>query len=360
MLSEVQKFKKIALGLVGAFLLVFPGTRPLMAQDLTTPLTNGEVSCNEGQLRHVLARAMAGPGDPSSSALTTFLTYADSFGDYEGLLIANQFLRSVPGTPPPGGPESYLAFHLDRSVRMLLLNPARPTLGQVSLTREETASTRINFPGVAGTLTLSFDPTRGGATTAALLSINNYAVPAVGAPYNGFLAASTRPGRGLSDEGLLTPCHTLFTSQDRKIFAILQRIVRVVASSGASNRDIHAAIFRAEDPHVFRVESFEVGPDGSVKGLVTAELRIEWTAAGTLTTGTLSLLPACGSGVESECSAPSLLTAVLLVPPVLGGSARWSASDPRVRSIAFDPKSGPGAPVAVDFGALLAASTWNE
>lgn len=355
---RVKNILPIALMLLGTVLLL-SSTRPLLAQSLTSSLTSDEVSCNESQLRHLLSRVVAGPIDPTDPALTTFLTYSDSFGDYEGLVVANQFLRSIPGTQPSGAPESYLAFHLDRSVRTLLLNPARPTLGQVSLTREETASTLISLPGIAGTLTLTLDPTRGGGSADALLGINNYAAPPLGKPYNGFLTSSTRPGRGLSDDGLLTPCHTSFTAQDRKVFSILERIVRVMVFTGAGYRDVHTAIFRAEDPHVFRVESFEIGVDGAIKGLTTAELRIEWTATGTLTTGTLSLLPACNSGQANECSAPSLPTTVLLVPPVLGGTEKWSASDPRVRSITFDPSAGPGSPVSVDLGALLAASMWN-
>ena len=336
-----------------------PGMRPLEARDLTVPLTGAEVSCNEAQLRHLLSRAVAGPLDPTDPALTIFATYSDSFGNYEGLLIGNQFIRSIPGTQPPPSPESYLAFHLDQSVRTLLLNPARPTLGQVSLTREETASTLVAVPGFFGTLMLSLDPTLGGAPSSALLAINNYAAPASGAHYNGFSASSTKPGRGLSADGLLTPCHILLSPQDRKVFEILERIVRVMVFTGSGYLDAHAAIFRAEDSHTYRVESFEIGPDGSVKGLTTAELQIDWTATGMLTTGTLSLLPACTSGQKTECSAPSLPTTILLVPPVLGGSEKWSASDPRVRSITFDPTKGPGAPVSVDFGALLASSTWN-
>ncbi|HET9209534.1 MAG TPA: hypothetical protein VFR03_04015, partial [Thermoanaerobaculia bacterium] len=200
------------------------GSRLVAAQELTAPLTPPQVACNEGQLNRLLSRTTS-TGAPlennAAPALTTLVSYSNSLGFYDGLALTNEGVRCNPGLPPPGQPEYYLAFNINPSLRTLLLNPKRPELGQVELSREETSSNLVNSNDNTR-INLTVNPTLADAATTGLLAINNFVVPAAGAPYNGFIASSTKPGRGLTQDGLLTPCHAAFTAQDRKIFAILQ------------------------------------------------------------------------------------------------------------------------------------------
>lgn len=310
--NAMLKSMKLTRGILATILAMACG-RAGLAQISTVPLSSAQATCNEGQLGRLLDRTTTiGKLEDNVSfyALTTLVSYSNSVGFYDGLALTNEGVRCSNGLPPLGAPEFYLAFNVNPSIRGLLLNPRRPPLGQVELSREETGSNLVK-PSDENRISLTISPTLASSSDSGLLTINNFVVPAIGSPYNGFLASSTKPGRGLSEDALLTPCHTAFTAQDRKIFAILQRMVRVAARPGNCFLDTKVAIFRGEDPHRYRVDAYVLGLDGAPLGKAAALLEIEWTGTGTLTSGTLSMLPACSgsrAGGNSSKSASALGT----------------------------------------------------
>ena len=334
----------------------------LLAEDLTAPLTAGQVSCNESQLARLLTRIKTSsvtiPLDETGKAFTTLVSYSNSSGFYEGISLTSEEARTSSGLAPVPTPESYLAWNLNPSIRMYLLNPARQPLGQVELTREETSSNLVP-PHSAAEILLTLDPTLAETGGPGLLTINNFMVPLSGAPYNGFVAASTAPGRGLSADDLLTNCHTLLTAQNRKVFALLERMVRVQAVMGPSFLDAKVTIFRGGDPHLYRMDVSLSDLFDRPQGKVAVSLQVNWTSTGALTTGTLSMLPACAPNGDTGCSAPAVGTSVILIPPVFGGIQKWGG-DPRIRGVGFDLVSGPSAPASIDFAALLRDTTWND
>jgi hypothetical protein len=345
-----------------AFLALSLAPSILLAQDLTAPLTSDQVSCNGSQLAHLLARidtsGIPAATEPAAPAFTTLVSYSNASGFYEGIALTNQGVRTSLGSSTPPYPENYLAWNLNPSLRTLLLNPARPPLGQVELAREETSS-NLTAPGSRNEIFLTLDPTLGNSGGSGLLRINNFLLPLLGAPYNGYRAASTAPGSGLAGDGLLTRCHGLFTAQDRKIFALLERMVRVSAVKSVSFLDAEIAIYRGEDPHLYRADIFLFDLNHEAQGKVAASLVVNWTSTGTLTNGTLSILPACTTSGETACSAPAVPTEVLLIAPVLGGSQIWG-DDGHFSFVDFDPVHGASPPVAVDFATLLRDTRWND
>jgi hypothetical protein len=155
------------------------------AAELTRPLTAEEVACNERQLEQLLSRIQSGdevygyPQVPKG----LFVTYSNSVGFYEGLALSMQWWRlDIGQVPPDRAIEHYLAFNINPSIRTLLVNPARPELGQVSLGREQSNSNLVS-PGSYFELKVAIDPSLPGNPQPDLLEINNYEVPAVGEPY---------------------------------------------------------------------------------------------------------------------------------------------------------------------------------
>src|SRR4051794_24911529 len=341
----MRKFQAI----LTASLALALGSRWIAAQELTASLTSPQVACNESQLSRLLTRASttgASLENGAAPALTTLVSYSNSVGFYDGLAMTNEGVRCFATLPPLGQPELYLAFNINPSLRTLLLNPKRPELGQVELSREETSSNLVN-PNDNTRIVLTINPTLASSADSGFLAINNFLVPAIGSPYNGFLASSIKPGRGLDQDDLLTPCHTAFTAQDRKIFSILQRMVRVSVSKSACFLDTKIAVFRGEDPHTYRIDAYVEDLDGTPLGKAAAVLQIDWTSAGVLTSGTLSMLPACSGGAQVGCSTVSVRTGEYLIAPVLGGSERQHGKS---QGVSFDPVTGPSAPVSIDFG----------
>jgi hypothetical protein len=330
------------------------------AAELTQPLTAEEVACNERQLERLLSRLKAGdeviayPQVPKG----VFVTYSNSVGFYEGLALTMQDWRlDIGQIPPTDAIEHYLAFNINPSIRTLLVNPARPELGQVSLGREQSNSNLVS-PGSYFELKVSIDPSLPGNPQPDLLEINNFDVPAVGEPYNGFLANSTKPGRGLSEDGLLTPCHGKLTAFDRHVFAILQRLVRFYYSD-FQLVDWEGSIFRGMDPHTYRFNIFAInGTRNPPLGRVAGEIHLSWTQSGRLTTATWQMLPLCKSGQELACTTLASLSATVLNLPLFGGVERYE-DDPFDRAI-FISADGPGPAVTVDFEKLLAGTTWNS
>ncbi|HBL27666.1 MAG TPA: hypothetical protein DD490_12585, partial [Acidobacteria bacterium] len=144
--------------------------------------------------------------------------------------------------PPAYDYERYLAFSVTKA-RTIFLNPDRSELPQVSLSREESASNLVES-GPWFNVILTLDASLGGGEP---LSINNLAEPPVEAAHNGFVATSTKPGRGLVADRLLTPCHNKLTDFDRHVFTVLQRVVRASDLNQFYQPDMEVAIFRGED-----------------------------------------------------------------------------------------------------------------
>jgi hypothetical protein len=341
------------------------------AAHLTNPLTAEQVACNERQLARLLERIEF--GDPivayDQIPKTLIVSYSNAYGFYEGLALTNQDWRTLPfGVPPfPAPYEHYLAFNLNPSLRTLLLNPARPELGQVSLNREQSSSNYVT-PGGFLDMTVKLDPSLRGSPNPDPLEINNFEIPAVGEPYNGFLANSTKPGRGLDQDGLLTPCHNRFTDFDRHIFSILQRMVRVETSSYIIFiiLDIKIAIFRGERPNVYRINIYPIDaygpniPDPPVSGQIALELELSWTEDGRLKQGTLRGLPVCQGEERVSCTHSDAGTYVGLISPVHGGAQRRRLiSD----SIVYEPDISPDynvPAVTIDMEEFLRETTWNS
>lgn len=346
---------RLVLMFVSLWLLALPAA----AQDLTQPLTPEEVACNERQLEKLLQRLNAAeeryrlPEIPTAVSVS----YSNSAGFYEGIVATQQSFRLDIGGIPPATPyEHYLSFNINPSIRTLLLNPARPELAQVGLNREQSNSNLVT-PGGYFDLTLTLDPTLGGGDP---LVINNFEEPAPGEPYNGFLANSTKPGRGLTVDGLLKPCHQKLTDFDRHVFSILQRMARGAEVSEFFTPDDEISIFRGEDPHTYRINYYPV-----FEGLVTgprmaAEIKISWTPEGRLTTAVMRALPACAVEGQAGCSASNRGALVIfLIAPLFGGTELFpgNAGENGVSYVWYE---GPSAPVTIDLAALLAHTTWNE
>jgi hypothetical protein len=352
---------------LGATALLVLLTSATAQADLTNRLTKEEAACNALQLDHLLGRVSAGDGILKSNQLpkTAFVTYSNPEGFYEGLALTNQDWRLDPLLPsPPPTPERYLAFHLNPSIRTLLLNPARPPVGQIALGREQ-ASSNLVASGGPYDLTVKINPTLNpDPPSQDLLEINNFEVPAASQPYNGFLANNTKPGRGLDQDGLLTSCHEKLTDFDRQIFALLQRMVRLTTYIQEEGQygDSEIAIFRGEEEHTYRLTIYPLGTPGvsPAQGHVAIEIQLAWAAEGRLVSGTLRVLPPCGGPVRLDCSASNAITRVFLISPIFGGAEKWPDSL-QSNEVYFDGLGGGiSGPATYDFEALLAGTTWNS
>ena len=193
----MRELKKITYSFLVTGLAIALGATCLVAEELTVSLISQQVACNEGQLGRLLERTTT-TGDslenPGAPALTTLVSYSNAVGFYDGLALTDEGVRCFATLPPLGTPEYYLAFNINPSLRTLLLNPERPQLDQVELSREETSSNFVK-PDDNNQIILSINPTLADSANSGLLTINNFVVPPVGSPYNGFIPSSTKPGR---------------------------------------------------------------------------------------------------------------------------------------------------------------------
>jgi hypothetical protein len=352
------------------FLTAFTWTASAAAQSLTNQLTAEEVACNETQMAKLLERTTFGDPIVAYNQLpkTLIVSYSNPYGFYEGLALTNQDWRLGPfGVPPfPPPPEHYLAFNLNPSVRTLLLDPRRPMLGQVALNREQSGSNFVT-PGGYFDLAVKIDPTLKGSIKPDLLVINNFLVPSLRKPYNGFIANSTKAGRGLTQDGLLTSCHTRFTDFDRHVFAVLQRLIRASTRSYSIFivLDLKIAVFRGERPNLYRVNIYPIDayspeiPDPRPSGQVALEIEVSWTQEGRLKTATLRGLPRCEGGQRLGCTLSEAATEIYLIPPVLGGTEYLQGHS---EGVIHDPANGIEftPPAIVDLESLLVNSTWNS
>ena len=331
---------------------------PAAQAQLSGSLTAQQVSCNEAQLKNLLLRlaVTGGGGQATDRPANLLVTYSNSYGFYEGLAVDNQSpLTVAPGTAVT--PEGLLAFHINPSIRQLLLNPARPQLEQVSLEREALSSSFI-VPGAAGVLNVTLNPTLVATPSAdAVALINNLDNFDELQTCTGYVASSTKAGRGLTLAGLTTPCHTALTAQDRLVFSILERVLRV-SVLGANPGNAEVAIYRGTSPNLYQVDVYPLTPAGGSLKHVAFELTINSDGAGRLTTGQVRLLPACSGGATSGCSDATVGIRLFLFAPVFSGTETRETGKPAY-ALTYNPGGGTPSPVAVDFAQLLDGTTWN-
>ena len=318
-------------------------------------LTTGQVACNQTQLRNLLQRmTLQGSGSQSANlSLNLLVTYSNPFGFFEGLAVANQTPFAV-ASAGSTRPESFLAFSLNPSIRTFLLNPTRQPLAQVTLVREETNSNLV-AAGSPVALDLSLNPTLGSGTSGQL-EINNLQLS--GSQCTQAQSADLKPGRGLIQAGLTTPCHTLFTDFDRVVFELLERTFRVASPSNAA-QDFKVAIYRGEDPFTYRIDVYPVGSNGTLGGPVSLELTLAADDSGNLRDGSLRVLPYCTGGQTTDCSTASAVDMTFyLVPPVFGGNQVRLTTDVTV-SISLPANGTPPAPAPFSFTQILGQTSWN-
>lgn len=335
------------------------GSPPAARADDRNVLTVGQVACNRGQLQALLERVEVEtvPG-PESRARSVLVGYANRFGFYEGLVVATPWTREVlvfvaPETPVP---ELHLAFHLNPDVRTLLLNPERAPLSQVSLTREASTSNLVP-PGDPLATVVRFDPTLapdpGGAGD---LVIDNLDGPPPGGA--GPRAADTKPGRGFADAGLTDLCHTRFTALDRRVFAVLQRVLRLeLADLQRSLRyDTRIAVLRGQAPDEYLADVYLVDPETGELYPEPLVLRIEvgLGSDGRLAEGRIE------AGIVPKPGAARAEGGVHVIRPVFPGVEAGYEPLATVQ-VTSDPEATPGVPpvAGFDWRAVLAETAWN-
>lgn len=332
------------------------GFAAAQTSNTSNALTTDQVACNQTQLRNLLQRlTLQGSGSQSNNlSLTLLVSYSNPYGFFEGLAVANQTPFAV-ATAGSTRPESFLAFSLNPSIRSTLLNPSRPQLAQVTLVREETSSNLV-AAGSPVTLDVSLNPTLAGNATSGLLQINNLQLS--GSQCTQALSADLKPGRGLIQAGLTTPCHTLLTDFDRLVFEILERTFRVASNSNPA-QDFKVAIYRAEDPFTYRIDVYPVNANGTLGGPVSLQLALSTDASGNLRDGSLRVLPYCTAGQTADCStASSVDLTFYLVPPVFGGSQVRLTGDVGV-SISLPANGSTPPPAPFNFSTILGNTSWN-
>lgn len=337
---------------------------PALAQtgENNNPLLEDQVACNEAQLQRLLARLDLDPAasnnpDPARD-FTLFVTYSNEFGFYEGLAVSNQTpLRAANAGGGAQAAERFLAFHINPSIRQFLINPARTTLPQVSLVREESASNLVN-QNDPNAFTLFFNPTLDDDGGDARLEINNF--QAAGQSCNLAQALSTKPGRGLAAAGLTTNCHTRFSAFDRSMFALLQRMLRVEVG-GPFGGEAEVAIYRGEDPFTYRVDIYPLNNQGQASaGKLALELTVDTSPQNELQGGQIRALAACVGIQASACTSTEIPIEVYLFPPVFGGNQVRLSSD-AFFLLDFDPPAQPATtPVNLNWSTLLDGTAWES
>lgn len=288
-------------------------------------LTEEQVSCDRAQLAALAARTavLDLDGGVSPVVQSLFLTHSNRYGFYEGLVVGMPRFR--PTAEPPvtfvgPGPEHQLGFHLNPSVRELLLNPERTPLAQISMTRETSTSSLVP-PGTELAsrfgVQVRLRPTLGadrepGPTD---LVIDNLVAPSPSG--GGFRPSDAKPGRGLAADGLLEPCHTRRTELDRRTLAVLQRTLRVELwdLDRGLRYDTRIALFRDQAPGVFGADVHAVDPETGelLEGSLHLLLEAHAGDDGTLRDGRLLVGDFLVSGN------PPVEGTVAIVEPLFGG-----------------------------------------
>ncbi len=321
-----------------------------------------QVACNRDQLAALAARTrVSGPdGEAPAVPQAVYLTYSNRYGFYEGMVVGLARFRDANEPPvdplPTPGPEHQLGFHLNPSIRELLLNPLRIPLDQVGLARETSTSTLV-APDDPFAVVLRVDPslsTPGPGAKQTDLVIDNLFENATagGGPH----PADTKPGRGLTVSGLTRLCHTRLSDVDRRVFAILQRTLRaeLYDPATAERYDTRITLYRGTDPEIYRADIYVVDPKtGAMRPTpLEAEIRVELDETGRLAGGHLEL------PVHRLPDDPAVVGSVTIVRPLFGG-----VDDEYVPEVGF-PVGGPlpGAPSSFydfDWRDVLDGTAWN-
>ncbi len=184
--------------------------------------------------------------------------------------------------------------------------------------------------------------------------IDNLAAPALDGAV-GFRAADTKPGRGLTTAGLTDLCHTRLTDTDRRVFAILERTLRVDLGDMERNVrfDTRIALFRDQEAGVFGADVYFVDPETGELLDARMELRIEApvTPGDGLQAGRIVVEAVTGS------DATRVSGTVSIIRPVFGGVDL--AYEP-VASVYYSPLlAGPAPPEATfDWRDVLDGTEW--
>jgi len=332
-------------------------------------LSAEQVACNAGQLGRLLGRTVPlreevadGAGTAALGALdggwTLFATYADPFGAYEGLLVG-------PRTDPPA-PERQLAFVLQPSIRELLLNPERPPLSQVTLAREDSAST-LTGVGATDRLALALDPTLDPvprAVSSASLVIDDGALGGETTGTGQARPASTRPGRGLDADGLTALCHLGLTREDLRLFALIQRLLRLDLRDGDGTAlGAAVALYRDRAPDHLRADVYPrptETADGGASTTCRFSLEIDFERAEdrSLRRARLRQVEPVGEGLPA-CTGAAIAGEAFLVPANRAGGPPWSRGEASEALQLGGSGSAPGDAVA-DLDRLLDGSRWNR
>lgn len=319
-------------------------------------LTAAQVACDRAQLGALVARTsvLGLDGGVAPVVQSVLLGYSNRFGFYEGLAVGMPLYRAT--IEPAGiafgpGPEHQLAFHLDPSVRQLLLNPERLPLPQVSMTREVSSSSLVAADSLFA-VQVRVRPTLASGTgpNGGDLVIDNLIVPGP----EGFRPADTKPGRGLTAAGLTEPCHTRRTDLDRRVFAILQRTLRVELVDGERGLryDTRIALFRREEPGVFGADVYAVDPETGalLDGSLDLLLEAHADPSGRLRDGRLLV------GSFDLPGNPRVNGTVQIVHPLFGGV------DSEYQAVVSAPVNPPTSAVwdlPFDWAEVLDGTTWN-
>lgn len=306
------------------WLVVFLAAAPSGARVQRT-LTEEQVACDRAQLGALASRTsvLDLQGGISPVAQSLFVTHSNRYGFFEGLVVGMPRFRQTiepPVTFVGPGPEHQLGFHLNPSVRELLLNPERIPLAQISMTRETSTSSLV-FTGTEHAtrfgVQVRLRPTLGADTGPgpADLVIDNLAAPPPSG--EGFRPSDAGPGRGLVAAGLVEPCHTRRTDLDRRVLAILQRTLRVDLwdPDRGLRYDTRIALFRDQAPGVFGADVYAVDPESGelLAGSLHLLLEAHATDRGTLRDGRLLV------GDFLVPDNPPVEGTVAVVEPLFGG-----------------------------------------
>jgi len=344
------------------FTLALASVPSAAAQDPRVPLTPAEVTCNQGQLLDLVRRMEVSDleGNLPGVVQSLFVSYSNRHGFYDGMVVGMPRFRSTAEPPIPGfgpGPEHQFGFHLNPSVRELLLNPERTPLAQVSLTRETSTSNLVTV--LLGNLNpfavvLAVNPTLGGHGAGDLV-IDNLGVPPADPTLVGFRPADTKPGRGLSEAGLTTLCHDRLTDLDRRVFSILQRTLRadLLDPVLGLRYDTRITLGRGEAPDEYIATISPVNPEtGRLRPFIQVHIRVGTDGAGRLTDGHLDV------SVPELADYP-VLGEVAIVRPLFGG-----VDSEYVPEVAYPIGTPvPAAPSTFwdfDWRDVLADTAWNE
>jgi hypothetical protein len=353
---------RIGIGALGLLLCV--QTARGGAAELTFPLSPAEVRCSEMQLARVQRRlASVGAGNIPFTLGTSSLWHRSAAGSsFTGLVRllnngGNGWQDFAQGKAHFG--EADLAFDLVFTAKASVLDPRQPPAPQATLVRRDPGTnlvldhqgcdSRLGAPAdLSCPMVLDFDLSAvpgDSVNPKTPLVINSAAAAAPGftGPLASPLPAASGEGPGIADDLLDQACGGTLTEFDTHVFEILARTIvpstcftlgdsicgNAENPGGVDPEGFNLAIFRAADPHLYRVNIYpyqylceDNGDCYSIAGPFALELRVNWDAQGRLTNGSVRVLPKCRAGQTLDCSIPFVFSGnlgIVLVPPIFPG-----------------------------------------